>query len=284
MDIITSKQIEWAKNRNIKLIGSQVEYGRQIYTTNLEDNLFQPLHEASRIELLAGDGGELESRKDRVAKIQALHSSSALGINVFDYWRGLSDISNVCEACKLIKSGSELSGEIKFEQKFSIDDRFQFSPNIDVVIYIKGHQQYKAFGIECKFTEAYSSRHHGGLDPKYFENTKSWTHLTNTYEFAKQISPEDDQFNYLHGAQLIKHILGMNREFGHKKYRLLYLWYDALGKPGYKHRKEIEEFKRIVRADGVVFHDITYQELILNLAKQRDEHVEYVAYLTDRYL
>ena len=282
-DQIISKQIEWAKNKGLQLVGSCGHRGRKVYTTSIEDNLFQPLNEKTRENLENGDGGELSGAKGRTAKIQALHSSSALGINVFDYWRGSTDLSIITASCGLSLAGRKLSGEILFEQHFSIDDRFQYSPNLDVVI-IPQTGRYKVFAIECKFTEAYSSRGHGGLDRKYFENEDTWQNLSATKRLAQEISPDDSRFERLHAAQLIKHILGLNRKFGHSCYRFLYLWYDTLGEPGFKHRQEIEVFADAVRSDGVIFHETTYQDLIVRLAQYREDHSKYVTYITERYL
>ena len=281
---IISKQIEWAKNKGLELVGSAGVKGRKVYTTKIEDDLFKSLSEKTKNELKNGDGGELDGEVDFPAKIQALHSSSALGINLFDYWREEPDLSMLFEACGLSRGGCNLSGEIQFEQKFPIDDRFQYSPNLDVVFITYQPNKLKAFAIECKFTEAYSSRRHGGFDPKYFKIETVWENLSATKRIAGEISPDDNRFEYLHAAQLIKHILGLNRKYGHSHYRLLYLWYDALGEAGFKHRREVEEFTDIVRADGVLFHSITYQELIIRLSEYRQQHMEYVTYLTNRYL
>ena len=281
---IITKQIEWAKNKGLQLIGSAGDRGRKVYTTRIDDNLFQPLNEKSKKEIDDGDGGELKSKAGHTAKMQALHSSSALGINMFDYWREASDFSLLFSACGLSRSGSQLSGEIKFEQKFKIDDRFKYAPNLDAVFYPSNLNKSKIFAIECKFTEAYSSRRHGGLDQKYFTNDSVWGNLLATKNLAQEISPEDSHFSYLHAAQLIKHILGLNRQFGHSRYRLLYLWYDALGESGFKHRQEVEKFADIIRSDGVLFHATTYQELIVCLAQYREQHKKYVSYLTERYL
>jgi hypothetical protein len=281
-NLIISKQIEWAKNKGLQLVGSRSERGRECYTTRIENNLFQPLNEGTRENLEHGDGGELSMAKGP-AKICAVHSSSALGINLFDYWRNSIDLSVITASCGLSLAGRKLAGEILFEQKFSIDDRFQYSPNIDVLIIPKTGS-YKAFAIECKFTEAYSSRKHAGLDHKYLENEKVWQKLPGTKCLAKEISPNDKRFEYLHAAQLIKHILGLNRKFGHARYRFLYLWYDALGEPGCTHRQEIEVFANIVRSDGVIFHETSYQDLIVCLAQYREDHLKYVSYVTERYL
>jgi hypothetical protein len=63
------------------------------------------------------------------------------------------------------------------------------------------------------------------------------------------------------------------------------LWYDALGEAGALHRWEIDEFSDIAKADGVMFHSISYQELILKLERTlSDEHRHYVQYLASRYI
>ncbi len=283
-EYILVKQVEWARNHNIALIGSQGEKGRKVYTTSVEENLFQRLNSQTREELLEGDGSELNIGAKHPSKIQALHSSSALGINIFDYWRNRSNISVIISACRLARADNSLMGRIHFEQKFPIDERFQYAPNLDVIIYPDNPKRIKVYGIECKFTESYSSRGHKGLDEKYLENIKIWQKLSETRKMAREISPADTIFSSLHAAQLIKHILALNRKFGHGQYRLLYLWYDALSEAGHIHKLDIERFKAVIRADGVKFHDITYQELIINLAKQRAGHGDYVKYITERYL
>ncbi|MEZ4527792.1 MAG: hypothetical protein R2941_17905 [Desulfobacterales bacterium] len=281
---IIAKQAEWAKNRGLQLIGSAGNRGRRVYTASIADNLFQLLSRKSEEELAAGDGIELKNKEGQPAKIQALHSSSALVINLFDYWRDKSDLSLLFAACRLSRAEGNLSGEIQFEQKFPTDDRFQYSPNMDVVFFPSYPNKYKMFAIECKFTEPYSSRKHGGLDPKYFGNGNIWEKLSATKRLAEEISPDDNRFACLHAAQLIRHILGLNRKFGHSHYRLLYLWYDALGEPGFRHRHEVKSFFDTVRSDGVLFHAATYQEVIVRLAGYRHQHSEYVTYITNRYL
>jgi hypothetical protein len=84
---------------------------------------------------------------------------------------------------------------------------------------------------------------------------------------------------------LIKHILGLRSKFRKDRFRLLYLWYDVLGEEGFIHRKEIEAFKVIAGADGIKFHSLSYQELIVRLAKEcGPEHKQYIRYITGRYL
>jgi len=281
---IKEKQINWAKNKGLELIGSKIDKGKKVYTKTIDENLFIPLREETKNELLEGDGGELSSKGNNPARIQALHSSSALCINIFEYWKNQLDLPPLFKSCRLLRANSELQGEIIFEGKFPINHKFQHAPNIDVLFFPVDSKINKIFAIECKFTEPYSSRKHGGIDQKYFIEDKNWENLSEIKQLAERISPDDSYFKYLHAAQLIKHILGLSREYRHSRFSLLYLWYDAFGEDSYKHRQEISEFTEVVRKDGVNFYSITYQELIINLTRYRNEHSEYIKYITDRYL
>lgn len=281
---ILAKQTEWAKNQGIDLIGSKVNRGRPTYTTNLNDNLFQPLLPDVRTSFVAGDGSELGS-SDLPGKMQAIHSSSALGVNVFQYWKSISAVPVIAAACGLCRRGSTVSYDIQFEEKYSINASFRFHPNIDVVIHNKPEATIKRFAIECKFSEAYGAYKHGGLKQKYLDCSDIWDDIPSLLTVARHISPHDKEFRHLHPAQLIKHILAMKRHFGKSGFRLLYLWYDVLGEQGTCHRDEVEEFAKVAKRDGIKFHSLTYQELISRLANQlRSDHNEYVKYLTERYL
>ena len=284
-EYILSKQIEWARNHDIKLVGSKMREGRPTYASDLDCNLFQPLIPDVYERFLRGDGNEIISTEGRAAKMRALHSSSALAVNVFQYWQKINQVSVIAAACGFCREGNNTSQNIVFEDKYVIDARFQFSPNIDVVFHNSGSSQYKRFAIECKFSEAYGSRRHNGVDPKYINPGALWEDIPNTLELAKSLSPDDEEFTYLHPAQLIKHILALKTAFGKGGFRLLYLWYDVLGEEGAGHRREIETFSSIVNEDGVKLHSTTYQELIVKLShRYRQDHRAYIGYLTERYL
>lgn len=318
LEFIKSKQQSWAKRKGLELVGGTIpNRGEKNYLPNLADNLFEDLTEESLECYNSGDGNETKDSKTRLAKMKALHSSSAIVVNLFQYWQGkdLCPLLNACNlwgrSCKpvdLLKHlGSPsfhvvtipptpVDGEIKFEKQFEIsEDKSQFphSPNIDVFIRVG----IPDFAIESKFTEPYNSRKHAGLKQKYVENISFWDGLPNLYELAKEISPDDTKFQYLDAAQLIKHILGLKKSYDNKKiyigsgrhlkknFRLLYLWYDVIGKDGVEHRKEIEQFAEIAQRDNVKFSHVTYQEVIMKLSKEFYEGNEnYLNYITDRYL
>lgn len=283
-EYILSKQTAWANNSNISLIGSKGRRGRPAYTRKLEQNLFQQLLPDVRDSFAAGDGGELGST-EFPGKMQAVHSSSALGVNVFQYWKSISAVPVIAAQCGLCRVGSQVSEDIQFEEKYPINDTFGFHPNIDVVIHNKSAAKFKRFAIECKFSEAYGAHKHGGLKSKYLSLDDLWADIPNLLCFARGISPDDHEFIHLHPAQLVKHVLGLKRQFGKAGFRLLYLWYDVLGGQGKRHRDEVLRFTEIARKDDIKFHSLTYQELIVNLARKfREEHPEYIRYLTERYL
>jgi hypothetical protein len=281
---ILAKQTEWAKNRGLDLIGSQGNRGRLAYTTCLDRNLFQPLLPEVRTSFSTGDGGELGS-SGLPGKMQAIHSSSALSVNVFQYWKSISAASMIAAACGLCKFGSEISCDIQFEEKYPISDSFGFHPNIDVVFHNDPAKKIQRFAIECKFSEAYGAYRHGGIKQKYIDCGDIWDDIPRLRALAQRISPVDKEFKHLYPAQLIKHVLAMKRQFSLEGFRLLYLWYNVPGEQGKCHQDEVDMFAKVAGEDGIKFHSLTYQELIAKLAAQfRSGHGEYIRYLTERYL
>ncbi len=284
-EYIRSKQTQWALNRGLQLLGSKGRWGRPAYTSNLDENLFEPLEPAVRECFLNGDGNEISDSTNSPAKMQALHSSSALSVNIFQYWQKINQVSAIAAACGFCRKGNNVSQRIVFEDKYPIDTKFQFSPNIDVVFWNSEYSKFKRFAVECKFSEAYGSHGHSGLKPDYINLNNVWKNLSNVFSLAKSICPNDNKFTFLHAAQLIKHILGLKSKFGKDGFRLLYLWYDVFGEEGVIHRNEIENFSETVRSDGVKFHAMSYQELIFKLSNEyRQEHDKYIKYITERYL
>lgn len=279
---IISKQTQWALNRGIQLIGSRGIRGRPAYTPELDQNLFDPLEPNVRESFLQGDGNELTGSP---AKMQAIHSSSALSVNIFQYWQKINQIPVIAAACGFCQKGKDVSNKIVFEDKYPINNKFQFSPNIDVVFWNSESSPFSRFAVECKFSDSYSARKHNGLKPEYMTTGILWKDISNIHNLAESICPNDIKFSHLDAAQLIKHILGLKAEFGKDGFRLLYLWYDVLGEEGASHRREIEVFSEVMKVDGVKFLSMSYQELIVKLSNEhRQKHENYLKYLTERYL
>ena len=283
-EYIVTKQIQWANNKNIPLTGSKGERGRDTYTLDLNQNLFEPLLEGNEARFKLGNGQEILGSHESPAKMQALHSSSALGVNVFQYWQKRGLVKEIASACGFCNSGSNYSERIVFEDKYCIKTKFVIPPNIDVVFHNNESSPYKLFAVECKFSEAYGGRGHAGLKSKYLDEENLWTDLSALQKLGTETNRDDKRYSYLDAAQLIKHILGLKACVGTKGFKLLYLWYDVLGTEGAIHRAEVEDFTKIAKSDGIHFLSMTYQELINILDKRyRTEHSEYIKYLTERY-
>ena len=281
---ITRRQVLWAL-RHGKRLGSQfrnhpdpaqAEHGEKLFTFDLDDNLFEALMHDARKEFAAGDGEELEG------KMNAVHSSSALGVNVFHYCRSRGLLVEIAQACRV--PSTQIAG-MRFEAKYPIHDQFMKSPNLDVVIDYAPAGGLKATAIECKFNEPFGSWGKRGLKSVYLDHDEFWADLPNLRELAAQVSPDNTRFVALDAPQLIKHTLGLKRAYGRTGFRLLYLHYDVPGPEAVRHADEIAEFSRIMTRDGVMFQSLTYQDVILSLAKhQRVGHEAIVDYLAERYL
>lgn len=307
---IRLKQLCWARRKGLHPVcGAIGADGDKTYLQNLNDNLLAPLTQESVIAYEAGDGGETKDTKERLAKMKATHSSSAIVVNLFQYWQG-KDISPLLSALNLgrmpredysienlalklpadgvIPKGSN-NALIKFEQQYRICDDTKTFPrpaNIDVVI----EKPLCHIAIESKLTEPYRGKHNG-LRKAYIENAPLWDNLPNLYELAKSVSPDNNMFRYLDVAQLIKHILGLTANYPRNKrklkvrFKLLYLWYDVLGEDGVGHLKEIEKFAEAAKRDKVDFRHISYQEVIGELSECcYDGNESYIDYLTERYI
>lgn len=287
-DFVVKKQQLWAARKGIRL-GSQFRHsddqfqqqrGEKFFVYNLDDNLFEPLLPQIRKEFESGDGGELSCNSNE-GNMYALHSSSALVCNVFHYWRRIESFEVLASAIGIPRRRIE---RIAFEQKCPISSSFPRDPNLDVLFVYQGKSNPKHVGIESKFVEPFGRRH-AGMKKAYLEETSLWNGLANLFHLAEQISPDDNYFHYLNGAQLIKHILGLRNLSEGNNFRLLYIYYAVPGSEGETHEQEIEDFRSTALKDGIRVQSITYQQLLVNLATtSRGEHPEIIDYLVERYL
>lgn len=265
---VKAQQSEWAKRAGVVI-------DNEGYTTALVDNLFVILSDETQKEFEKGDGGEL-GRPDRRGKMQALHSSSALACNVFEYWRG-RDSSNLASALGL----HQKIQNICFEQKFPTGLPGN-APNLDVVLSLTDDS---LVAIESKFLEPYGS-HTSGFKPKYFEpGIDVWTQANypNCQKFATQLNNGEIKMRWLHAEQLLKHILGLSRSKS-PLWSLIYLWYDTAGTAAKEHEAEVSKFECVMAADKIDFRAMSYQSLfeeLLTLAQTSDKG--YCSYLGGRY-
>ncbi len=245
---------------------------------SLSDNLFAPLSAPSEEEFRNGDGDELGQPGKR-GKMQALHSSSALAANVFDYWR-CRDARPLATALGVPVPIVKIE-KIEFEQKFPTGLPGH-APNLDVVLRLSTRS---LIAIESKFLEPYGA-HGPGFKETYFTSEPGlWQKAgyPQCQELAQVLHSGDPVYKWLYAEQLLKHILGLAHSG--TPWSLLYLWYEVPGEATAEHAAEAEHFGNVVSSDGIDFKVLTYQALLSNLRRHADERDRaYVDYLSQRYL
>ena len=307
-DYIELKQKQWAiREKDIALTNENR------YTNVYNDNLFEKTLDGKiKEQFETADGNELNG------KMAALYSSSAIGVNVFQYFYKLLKQGNKEEANKILYAlgvSRDKDIEIKsisFEQKLHIGNIS--TPNIDIIITTTNN---KVFAIESKFREPYYYTPSNYIQKKYYDNKDIWNKLTKTKEYIDKLnegfieidkdktkrekSIEEKEidvkkifssFKRLNAAQLLKHLLGLFNDSSietkdKSEIRLVYLYYDVPGNMGEEHRKEIKEFSDFIKKDNIKFTAISYQELIFNLNNlldKNEENEKYLDYINARYL
>jgi len=141
LNTIRARQRAWAERNGRAL-------DKDGYCTCADDNIFERLSDAARKDFDRADGGEL-GRRGKRGKIRAVHSSSALACNWFDYWRH-RDLRPLSKAFGMPVPFSKLA----LEQNFSTGLRGK-GPNLDVLLTA---DDGSLFAIESKFAESYPSR------------------------------------------------------------------------------------------------------------------------------
>ncbi len=264
---IVEQQQSWAANRKIAV--------RSGYTEALADNLFQPLHSATLLDFERGSGDEL-GRNGRRGKMQALHSSSALAVNVFDYWRGQS-LAWVARTLSLASEPSFLGFEAQFPTGLQ-----GTPPNLDLAFVLTGR---RTVAVESKFTETYSHANKvAPFSPAYFPTGNGlWRvrALPRCQKLACRLHRGELQFHYLNAEQLLKHVLGLVQP-SVGQFTLLYLWY-AIPSDEARQKEEIKAFSDEISSE-LDFRALTYQELFSSALRDLGaEHEAYLNYLGERY-
>lgn len=268
-DHIIDCQLEWARRENIALEGR--------YTIGVEDNIFGgQLHPETRKEYERGKGHELEGER---AHIKALRSSSALVVNVFDYWRRQSRIQDIAKCCG---AKGAVTG-MEFEKTHPIKGLERTPPHLDVEFVVLA-----PLAIESKFTETYQRTTRRPLTKTrldaYLKHDDIWDGMPKLKHLASDIvrqSSARTEFEYLDVPQLIKHILGLKCGYGHG-FSLLYLWYRVDSKEATQHVRELADFCKRINGE-IGFRTMTYQELFDSIKRMPNVDPGYLDYLEKRY-
>ena len=151
-DAIFRRQLEWARNRGL-------EPDAKGYLSELGDNLFSPMSEKTKAAFRAGAGDEMEDRPNAPAKMKAMHSSSALVCNVFEYWHLQPEA--VARALQI----AEPVISLEFEAKLPTGLRGT-PPTLDLLLISTDDL---AWGVESKFTEPFQGKDRKAFASSYFE-------------------------------------------------------------------------------------------------------------------
>ena len=268
---LLNQQRTWAES-----VGLEVD--ARGYLDTVDANLLQPLSMRSKQSFENGSGSELQDTPSRPAKMKALHSSSALGVNVFDYWVD-RDTSALLSALGL---DSGRLAAITFEAQFSTGLKGN-PPNLDVALeYLDGH----VIGVESKFSEWLTpkAKNKEPFKAKYFsEDTGLWESkgLQQSQMLAEAMQTGEEFFRHLDAPQLLKHVLGMANQLG-KQFSLYYIYYDCRGPESDVHRQEVKRFDDLV-GDEVRFKARSYQEFFSSLNEMGYDDETYMSYLHQRY-
>ena len=264
-DIIKNAQKAWARSNGIS-------FGSKGYVCYAQVNLWKPLSCRTRNAFEKGAGSELKGH------MRALHSSSALAANFFDYWADRD------KALLLWALG------IKDDSVKSLDFEAQFPtrlggtpPHLDVAMTLDSGC---VIAVECKFTEPLgrSTRGKAKFKPSYFRSDGGlWVSvgLPECQTLAEELYENPHPFEFLDPGQLLKHALGLATQCG-DKFSLYYLYYDGAGDRSEAHKREIACFADRV-GDETRFKSLTYQEVYSRLRVSEQVEPEYLNYLGARY-
>lgn len=279
---IQQKLQAWAKRSEIRLQGSAGDRGEPNYTMSVGQNIFgSALHASVRAAFDSGAGGEL---RGEIPRMSALHSSSALAVNLFQYWVARGDLATLATLLD-VPSRDIATGD--FESQFPVCGNpkahgFNENPHLDFALRYKDGSRV---GVECKLFEPYGRLDHAVLRPAYLALSDAWGDIPACRALAEQLVTGPAGFHRLGASQLLKHILGLKFQTPVAKVRLIYLYCDAIGDEASEHREEIQRFQSVIAGDPVRFVPVSVQELILRAVREvRVDHREYVDYLAGRYL
>jgi hypothetical protein len=262
---VIEQQTRWARSKGFE--------PRNAYLLSIAENLRQEMSSGALTDFERGSGRELRERGIRPPRMQALRSSSALSVNVFDYWRS-RDPYPLQYSLHL----RDRITRVSFEENFPTGNGGN-PPNVDVLLRLENNQ-YVA--IESKFTE-WLTRRERSLEQKYFADGQSlWgdQFLPRCQTLANSLR---DGSNYYHldVPRLLKHALGLARKTG--LYELYYIYFDWTSPEREAHAEELARFKDSI-GEEIRFRSMTYQELFARLGQStRPSDEEYMEYLTARY-
>ena len=270
-DLIMSHQRRWAAQRGLLV-------DEKGYLPSVCENLLAPLSGPTKRAFELGRGSELVNSPDRPAKMRALHSSSALVCNLFDYWI-VKDATAIGRCLGLDADAQNIQVEVELSTGLP-----GTPPTPDFLII---DQSGKATIVESKFREHFKPKGYGKSRPpfakSYFTDPAgTWTKLglPRCQDLAKRLSHEVKMFRHLDAPQLLKHAIGLKR--AHPTDALTLLWFDPFHRNGHALQREIQVFEELVDVE-LGFNALKHQTVFQRLRAESHADSEYVEYLESRY-
>lgn len=248
------------------------------YLASVDENLYMPLSVQALDAFEKGSGSELVDTPSRPAKMKALHSSSALAVNFFDYWTE-RDGAPLLQA---LGFNDDSVKSITFEAQYSTGLSGN-PPNLDIAIELASGI---TLAIESKYSEWLTAkpRKQQPFKSKYFPAPEElWRQrgLADCETLAHAMQQGQVEYKYLDAPQLLKHALGLAAHLK-EKFVLIYLYYDWPGPESECHQNEITDFSDRV-GEGLRFRAMTYHELFSKLSGMPQIDAGYLDYLRNRY-
>ncbi len=226
-------------------------------TECFEDNLvhLEPWQvDELRSQLEAGDGGELRPSQDgRRPSGHSAYSSATLAFNAFGRWLGSERLLRVC-------------GVAHFEPRLRIEARCRIfrggrAPNLDCLLL----GPHAVMGVESKLTETLArhrtpewSNAYGRADCRALVSG-GWLEVLDLAR-RQLFVPQ-----YLNAAQLLKHALGLAKQYGPQAH-LAYVYWEPTNASDFdvvrSHRKEVLDFAERIAGSPPFFHAISYADLL----------------------
>ena len=265
---IRQMQRAWAESQGLK-------YDSAGYVQDVGINLRRPLSPTATAGFGKGAGSELGG------KMRALHSSSALVANFFDFWVD-RDKSPLLAAMGIDKAIVE---SLDFERRLPTSLRGT-PPHLDVTLTLVCGT---VVAVESKFTEhlSRSRRDRPDFAPAYFpQSNRLWESvgLPRCQALAEELNGRESRYAALGACQLLKHALGLATQLG-DRFKLLYLYYEHPEEMAATHTEELQEFASRV-GEETRFEAVTYQEVYGRLRESGmsdAEYLDYIEYLGARY-
>ena len=234
------------------------------YVRDVAQNLVGPFPPTVKRAFASGAGQEL------LGKMRAPHSSSALAVNSFLPWAD--------EPRDLELAGYTGFQSLEFERQCSTGMRGT-PPHLDVLLRTRG----EVVAVESKCLEYLTPKAPSFSDP--YGSISDDRAKSRWFQHVRRTS-ESNQ--HLDVGQLVKHYLGLAREFPGTPITLLYVYWEPQNwrevPECIEHRAELQRFAFSLAGDDVRFASLSYPELWDLWEVNLPTAAQHIVALRERYM